>query len=204
MYLIVIGCGKVGSGLATLMSQEGHDVVIVDNDPKQMEKMDPDFTGMKIIGVPIDQDVLKRAGIEQADALAAVTPDDNVNIMSCQIAKELYKVKKVIARIYNPSREFVFHQFGLDTICPTNLSVEVIRSIVLGDQELTQYVIGSNTLTFSEMDPEPGMVGKRVRDLKVDTNKFLFGVRRSGEFIFARQEVMIQAEDRLVVSIKVD
>lgn len=204
MYVIVIGCGKVGSGLATLLSQEGHDVVIIDNDAKAMERLDPDFTGLRIVGVPIDQDVLKRAGIEQADALTAVTPDDNVNIMSCQIAKEIYKVKKVIARIYNPSREFVFHQFGLDTICPTNLSVEVIRAVLLGDQTLTQYIIGSNTITFAETAPDPSIVGKRVRDLRLEEHRFLFGINRRSEFLFARQDLIIEADDTLLVSTKVD
>ena len=131
MHIIVIGCGKVGSKLANVLSREGHDVVVVERETEQFRELDRNFSGVTITGVPIDQDILKHAGIETADALAAVTPDDNVNIMVCQIAKELFNVPKVIARIYNPAREHVFHEFGLETICPTNMTVEAIHKKIL-------------------------------------------------------------------------
>ncbi len=204
MYIIVIGCGKVGSGFAEAMSREGHDVVIVDNDAVALEKISPSFSGLKVIGVPIDQDVLKRAGIERCDAFAAVTPDDNINIMASQIAKELYKVKRVIARIYNPARESVFHQFGLDTICPTNLSVDVIRSIILGDRILERYTVGSNTLVFHHRAVEAPVAGKKVRDLALRDGEILFGILRNNDFQFARQDLVLDAKDTLVVTAKID
>ncbi len=204
MYIIVIGCGKVGSGFAEAMSMEGHDVVIVDNDAMALEKLSPSFTGLKVTGVPIDQDVLKRAGIERCDAFAAVTPDDNINIMASQIAKELYKVKRVIARIYNPARESVFHQFGLDTICPTNLSVDVIRSIIVGDRALERYTIGSNTIAFHHRRVESAAVGRKVRDLVLRNGEMLFGLLRNSDFVFARPELVLDAKDTLVVSAKID
>ena len=105
MQIIVIGCGKVGSKLAQVLSEEGHGVVVVDNENKAFKSLDSSFNGITVTGVPIDQDVLRQAGIETADAIAAVTPDDNVNIMVCQIAKEIFKVPCVLARIYNPARE---------------------------------------------------------------------------------------------------
>jgi trk system potassium uptake protein TrkA len=134
MQVIVIGCGKVGSRFAQALSEEGHDVVVVDNDRHLFKKLGPDFNGVTITGVPIDQDTLKQAGIETADALVAVTPDDNVNIMACQVAKEIFKVPRVIARIYNPEREHVFHQFGLETICPTSITVDIIHSMILDEK----------------------------------------------------------------------
>jgi len=203
MFIIVIGCGKVGSGFAVAMAEEGHDVVIVDNDAQALAKLPLDFSGLKVTGVPIDQDVLKRAGIERADALAAVTPDDNINIMACQIAKEIYHVKEVIARIYNPARESVFHQFGLDTICPTNLTVEVIRSIVLGNRTLDRYTIGSNTLNFQQRlaDKE---IGKKVKDLSMRNNEMLFGIVRNNDFRYASPDLQILNHDVLVVSAKFD
>jgi trk system potassium uptake protein TrkA len=134
MQVIVIGCGKVGSKFAQVLSEEGHDVVVVDNDRHLFKKLGPNFNGVTITGVPIDQDTLKQAGIETADALVAVTPDDNVNIMACQVAKEIFKVPRVIARIYNPEREHVFHQFGLETICPTSITVDIIHSMILDEK----------------------------------------------------------------------
>lgn len=203
MFIIVIGCGKVGSGFAEAMSLEGHDVVIVDNDIAALERLSPGFTGLKVAGVPIDQDVLRRAGIERADALAAVTPDDNINIMACQIARELYKVKRVIARIYNPARESLFHQFGLDTICPTNISVDVIRSIILNDTLPERFTIGSNTVTFQyRMAGED--VGRRMRDLPLRQNELLFGILRNSDFQFVKPEMVIERGDTLVLSAKID
>ncbi|HBQ64390.1 MAG TPA: hypothetical protein DD727_05630 [Clostridiales bacterium] len=131
MQIIVIGCGKVGSKLANVLSREGHDVVVVENEGENFLGLDRDFNGVTISGVPIDQDVLRHAGIETADALAAVTPDDNVNIVVCQIAKEIFKVPTVVARIYNPAREHVFHEFGLETVCPTNMTVSAIHTRIL-------------------------------------------------------------------------
>ncbi len=203
MYIIVIGCGKVGSGFAEAMSQEGHDVVIVDNDAAALEKLSPSFTGLKVTGVPIDQDVLKRAGIERADAFAAVTPDDNINIMACQIAKELYKVKRVIARIYNPERESVFHQFGLDTICPTNISVDVIRSIILNETLPERYTVGSNTITFHHRSAGPDQ-GRKVRELPLRPNERLFGILRRNDFLFSAPDLVLEKGDSLVISAKID
>jgi len=203
MYIIVIGCGKVGSGFAEAMAQEGHDVVIVDNDAAALEKLSPSFSGLKVTGVPIDQDVLKRAGIERADAFAAVTPDDNINIMACQIAKELYKVKRVIARIYNPARESVFHQFGLDTICPTNISVDVIRSIVLNETLPERYTVGSNTITFHHRSAGAD-AGRKARELALRPNERLFGVLRRNDFLFSAPDLVLERGDSLVISAKID
>ena len=178
-------------------------MVIVDNNAAALDRLSPAFTGLKVAGVPIDQDVLKRAGIERADALAAVTPDDNINIMACQIAKELYQVKRVIARIYNPARESLFHQFGLDTICPTNISVDVIRSIMLRESLPERFTVGSTTLAF-QYRPAGEDAGRRARDVSLRQNEMLFGLLRNGDFQFARPETMLSRGDTLVLSAKID
>lgn len=204
MYIIIAGCGKVGSGLANRLSKEGHDVVVVDFDEDAFEKIDPDFTGLKIVGVPFDQDVLKKAGIDKADAVAAVTPEDNVNIMVSQIAKNIYGVPRVLARIYDPAREYVFHQFGLETICPTNVSVDIIGSIILGKTMNTKCTIGSNTVSFRIQSPDKANIGQKIRDIKAPQEEFIFGVIRQGEFNFAFPEILVDNDDRLVISRKID
>lgn len=204
MYIIVAGCGKVGSGLADKLSREGHDVAVVDNDEQALKKLSNDFTGIKIVGVPIDQDVLKRAGIDRADAVAAVTPEDNVNIMVSQIAKDIYNVKRVIARIYNPAREYVFHQFGLETICPTNLSVDIISSIIIGETKNTICTIGTNTISFRYEKPDKTQEGSQIKDLKHPKDAYIFGVLKKGELFFAYPHVVIEKDDLLVLSKKID
>src|SRR5690242_18580859 len=98
MKLIILGCGRVGARLAQLMEAEGHDVAIIDSDPSSLNRLPETFRGQTVLGTGIDVDVLKSAGIETADAFAAVTNFDNTNIMACEVAKEIFGVKKVLAR----------------------------------------------------------------------------------------------------------
>lgn len=205
MLIVVIGCGKVGSNFAEVMSGDGHDVVIVDSDANSFSNLSPGFNGITITGVPIDEDVLKQAGIEAADALAALTPDDNVNIMVCQVAKEIFKVPKVLARIFNPAREKVFHQFGLETICPTNITVDVIRSIVMEEAGDSMHSIGSNSFSFKYVVLEKSKIGKKVSSLKNEyIGSQIFGVKRNNDIIFVSDETIIKKGDILVIADKVD
>jgi trk system potassium uptake protein TrkA len=203
MYIIIAGCGKVGSRLANKLSKEGHDVVIIDFDEDSFKSLDHDFNGLKIAGVPFDEDVLKEAGIDKADAVAAVTPEDNDNIMVSQIAKELYGVPNVLARIYNPGREHMFHQFGLDTICPTNICVDMISSILLGKTVNSLCTIGSNTVTFRIAKPEKSQIGQKIREIKV-RDEFIFGIIKNSVFDFAFPENIVDKDDMLVLSKKID
>lgn len=204
MYFIIAGCGKVGSGLANKLSKEGHDVVIIDFDAENFKKIDPEFTGLKLVGVPFDQDVLRNAGIDKADGVAAVTPEDNVNIMVSQIAKDIYGVPRVLARIYNPAREYVFHHFGLETICPTNISVDIISSVMLGQTVNATCTIGSNTVTFRLEKPDKAIVGHKVKDIKAFRDEFLFALIKGGELTFAFPETLVDKEDMLVLARKID
>lgn len=130
MNVVVMGCGRVGSMLATMLSEEGHDVRVIDQNSEALHRLGSDFRGETVVGTAIDEDVLKQAGIEQADAFAAVTQDDNSNIMAAQVAKEIFGVQKVICRIYDPAREATYHDLGLDTICPTRLAAEEITALL--------------------------------------------------------------------------
>lgn len=198
MHIIVIGCGKVGSKFAQVLSEEGHDVVIVDSDRSAFRMLSPEFNGITVTGVPIDQDVLKQAGIETADALAAVTPDDNVNIMTCQVAKEIFKVPRVIARIFNPEREHVFHEFGLETICPTNLTVDVIRSKVLGEVGSSHHTIAGESFTFRREEVKKEDYGKKLGSVKVRDKSILFGVLHGGSFMFPNPSFKLDKGDVLI------
>ncbi|MEG1547475.1 MAG: TrkA family potassium uptake protein [Clostridia bacterium] len=135
MYIIIAGCGRVGANLAKKLSQDGHDVAIIDHNSSSFDRLGNGFNGMTVIGMPIDEDTLRQAGIEHADALAAVTSDDNMNIMTSQIARQLYHVKTVITRSYDPEREEVLIRMGLDTICPTTLAVDMFSDMLTGGSQ---------------------------------------------------------------------
>lgn len=204
MHVIIIGCGKVGSRFANVLSDEGHDVVIIDNDSNSFKLLSPDFNGLTLTGVPIDQDVLKQAGIKTADALAAVTPDDNINIMVCQVAKEIFKVPRVIARIHDPSREHVFHHFGLDTICPTDITVDVMKSVIIGKKDVQTQTIGNKAILYKQEKADKAHIDKKIEDIELDENSCLFAVIRDGEFNFAKPDFVIEKGDELIIASKGD
>ena len=134
MYIIIAGCGKIGANLVKQLSSNGHDVVVIDPNEESFAQLENGINCLTITGMCIDEDVLKTAGIEHADALCAVTSDDNVNVMTAQIASQLYHVPHVVTRVYDPDKDEVLRQMGLCTVCPTMLTVAAIGSL-LGETE---------------------------------------------------------------------
>lgn len=138
LKVVIVGCGRVGSQIASDMDKAGHEVVIIDRDPNQFSRaavrgiLTNDFKGNQVVGNGTDTDVLRRAGIEDADGFVAVTEGDNRNIMAAQVAKHVFKVPRVVARIYDPDRADAYEKLGLHTICPT---IEGARHI---EQTLTE------------------------------------------------------------------
>lgn len=131
MKIVILGCGRVGALLATRMDREGHTVSVIDQSSGAFQRLPPGFNGDLITGNGVDQDVLIRAGIKEADAFVAVTNGDNRNIMASQIARDLFKVKKVVCRIYDPIREETYRELGLNTICPTQVGAQMLLDAVL-------------------------------------------------------------------------
>lgn len=125
LKIVILGCGRVGSTLAAMLDQAGHEVSIIDFSSESFQRLSPDFRGETVQGNGVDEEILIRAGIREADAFAAVTNGDNRNIMASQIAKEIFKVKKVMCRIYDPIREETYHELGLETICPTKIGAQM-------------------------------------------------------------------------------
>jgi trk system potassium uptake protein TrkA len=123
-YTIIVGCGRLGSILANQLSRLGSSVVVVDRDEVAFQNLSVEFSGFQVIGDAAELAVLRRAGIEKADCLLATTRHDNVNLMVAQVAKTVFGVSKVIARVFDPSRQAVYDQFGIDTVCPTLLSAD--------------------------------------------------------------------------------
>jgi trk system potassium uptake protein TrkA len=130
MRVVILGCGRVGAGVASALDAEGHEVAIVDRNSDQFRRLDPDFGGTAVVGTGIDQDVLRRAGIEQADIFIALTNGDNTNAMAGQIAKHIFGVPRSIVRIYDPVREETYHNLGLETYCPTTIGVSIVRGLI--------------------------------------------------------------------------
>lgn len=142
MKIVILGCGRVGSTIATTMSVEGHDVTIIDINADSFRRLTSDFTGRKIVGNGIDEDTLRRAEVDKADAFVATTNGDNRNIMSVQMAKVRFNVPKVVARIYDPNRAAAYAELGVDTICTTCVGAGLMIDMVLGQPfgDISEYV----------------------------------------------------------------
>jgi trk system potassium uptake protein TrkA len=139
MNVIILGCGRVGSALARTMYADGHNVTIVDQLSEAFRRLGPKYKGNRVIGNGLDEDVLKRSGVETCDLFVAVTQGDNRNIMAAQIAHELYSVKNVVCRINDPIRARTYRELGIQTICGTTLLSGLIRDFVTdGDWPLAK------------------------------------------------------------------
>ncbi|MER3437774.1 MAG: TrkA family potassium uptake protein [Chloroflexota bacterium] len=131
MKVVIMGCGRVGARIASILDHNGHDVSVIDTDSRAFRRLAPDFGGQTIIGTGIDEDVLRSAGIEEATAFIAVTNGDNRNIMAAQVARHVFKVPEVICRIYDPVREDTYRRLGLTTVCPTTTISAIILDHVI-------------------------------------------------------------------------
>ncbi|OCN00977.1 potassium transporter TrkA [Clostridium sp. W14A] len=129
-YTVVIGCGRLGANLANALSDEDGNVLIIDKNKDAFRKLSPSYGGLTVVGDATDLGVLQEAQINKADVVVAVTNNDNANIMVAQIARELFQIDRVIARLYDPERECVYREFEIDTICPAILSAKEIDKIL--------------------------------------------------------------------------
>lgn len=134
MKVIIMGCGRVGGRLAGLLDADGHEVAILDVDDYSFRRLPPEFGGTALVGNGTDEDALKKAGIEQADAFIALTQGDNRNIMACQIAKHIFNVPRVLCRTYDPLRQELFGSLGIETFSPTTIFAQMVKEHLLEEK----------------------------------------------------------------------
>ncbi len=144
MYVVIIGCGRLGSTLAKELSDEGHDIVIIDRNKERLDVLGSGFNGRKIRGIEFDNDILLDAGIENANVFLAMTPSDNINITCALIAQKIYHVPRIIARVCFPNREKIYEKLGIETISPTWLGAQIIKKRITDNDKketvLTSFV----------------------------------------------------------------
>jgi trk system potassium uptake protein TrkA len=134
MRVVIVGCGRLGSLVARGLDREGHQVTVIDRQADAFQRLGTDFGGETVLGTGIDEDVLREARIEQADAFVAASDSDTTNIMAAQVAKEIFGIAKVVARIYEPQHEEIYRSLGIDTISPTAVGARLIREALAGTQ----------------------------------------------------------------------
>lgn len=180
MRTIVIGCGRVGSALAVRLAGEAHDVRVVDRDPKARRLLPPAFAGAWIEGNGYNRAVLERAGVEHADAFVAVTSGDNSNIVAARVAKDVYRVPHVIARIYEPRRAQIYRQLGIPTVSSVVWTVGRIHQMLMHRHLQPEFAFGNGETLLVRSTLPAYLAGRPLHDLEVDTEIRVIEVTRNG------------------------
>lgn len=201
MKVIIVGCGRLGSELAHLLYSHGNDVALIDKNETAFEKLKPDFKGIMIEGDALNQDILKRAGIENADALAVVTSSDSINLVVGRVAAKVYNIKNVVARNFEPNLSELFEIFGLEMISGTNWAASRLEEIILNEKFKLVYSIGNGEVDYYQLIVPPDFDGKTIAELEPLAGELaVASLTRLGKSFIPGQQEMLSAGDRLHVS----
>ena len=197
MNIIIMGCGRVGEQLSWLLSAEGHAVTVIDYDATALDRLGPGFPGRKITGVGFDYDVLIEAGIERADAFAATSSSDNANIVAARIARNVFKVPRVVARLYDPRRAEIYQRLGLLTISSTTWGAERIRELLTHSGLDPVLAFGSGEVCLLELEVPDPLAGKMVKHLAVPGEIGVIAITRQGRAFIPLGGTEFQVRDTL-------
>jgi trk system potassium uptake protein TrkA len=201
MYIIIVGCGRLGSNLAKELSDIGHDISIIDHDSGRLSVLGSGFNGHIVKGVEFDNDNLLDAGIDKADAILAVSQDDNINITISLIAKNIYHVSKIVARINDPNREYFYNKLNIDTINPVQLGVEILKSrltvksldIIAAldkDYEIIE-------LTVHKLNEK----ANSVMEIEAKYHCIISGLLQNGSILLPKKDELLKKGDRIICTI---
>jgi len=202
MYVIIVGCGRVGTELAKLLSGEGHDVVVIDKSPEALKRLGDTFNGLTMVGNGFDLALLKQVGIEKADAFCAVTDGDNTNLISAQVAKKIFSVPKVFARVYDPQRAHIYTALGLDIISGTMLLSAMLRDKII-ESRFSSYLIESKDLGVMEIEAKHDLVGKTIQDINIPGDFIVVALRRMQAVVIPEPKTVLKNKDILMGVVKV-
>ena len=201
MRVIIVGCGRVGANLANALSAERHNVVVIDRNPLSFGRLSREFNGQMLTGVGFDREILQKADIEGADALAATTDSDNVNIVVAVAAKETFKVPSVVARIYDPEAAEIYRREGIPTVTPTLLAANTMKAMIAHPQLVVLSALGSGEVKFLEAEVTKPLVGRAVQDLTVPGESLVHALVRRGQAMLPRADTRLEAGDILHISV---
>lgn len=196
MYILIIGCGHLGSTISQDLANSGHDVCIIDRDAEKLRNLGSGFNGQRIQGIEFDNDNLLSGGIHQADVLLALTPDDNINITVCLVAAKIHHVPRIIARVNDPARTYIYETLGIEVINPTQLSAEILKSCLLSGHAMHTVFIDSG-YNISELKYDRPQTTS-AEDFEKNFCCKIILVKRNGKTEFASAGMKIQTADILV------
>ena len=201
MKILIIGCGRLGSGLAKTLDRRGHSVAVIDRDPLAFERLGDRYKGKTIPGIGFDQEVLLQAGIERADGLAAVTASDEANVVAARIARDIFHVPNVVARLYDVRQAEIYNRLGLQTIAPTGWGITRIADLLLYSPLETVYSVGNGNVELVEVEAPLLLAGRTVRDLTVTGEIHVVSITRTNKTFLPTQGTLFQQGDLLHLAV---
>lgn len=202
MNAVVVGCGDIGARLAGLLAAGGHDVVVIDRNPEALRALGASFNGATVAGIGYDEAVLREARVETADALAAVTESDNVNVMTVEVASRVFRVKRTVARLTNPALERTLQQLGLDYVCGTTIIAQALADKMVQGHAHSFTVRGDAEVM--EFMASEAVEGRRIVDVQIPNQFRICLVTRGGASIIPWRETVLKAGDILVAVVRAD
>jgi trk system potassium uptake protein TrkA len=200
VHVVIMGCGRVGSALAKSLESKDHSVAIIDQDAGAFRRLSADFAGLRVTGVGFDRDTLVEAGIERAEAFAAVSSGDNSNIIAARVARETFGVENVVARIYDPRRAEVYQKLGIPTVATVRWTADQVMRRLLPSGTLSEWRDPSGQVALAEVAVSPGWIGHKVRDLEEQSGARVALVTRLGNGILPDRGTLVQDGDLVHVT----
>jgi trk system potassium uptake protein TrkA len=197
MRVIVMGCGRVGEQISQLMAAEGHTVAVIDENPDALARLGLDFRGQRVLGLGFDRRALLEAGIEQAEAFAATSSSDNANIVAARLARNVFHVPKVVARLYDPQRAEIYRRLGLVTISSTTWGAERIHELLTHGDLDPVHTFGSGEVCLLSTDAPVHLVGRTVQNLVIPGEIIVAAVTRDGRALIPTLGTQFRSGDVL-------
>lgn len=196
-----MGCGRVGSSLATALEAAGHSVAIIDQSKDAFRRLGADFKGRTVVGVGFDRDTLLEAGIDGADAFAAVSNGDNSNILAARVARENYGVTNVVARIYDPGRAEIYQRLGIPTVATVIWASDQILRRILPGGARSEWRDATGTVQLLEVHPHLNWYGRPISELETATESHVAFLTRLGEALIPDEHTVLQDGDLVHMTI---
>jgi trk system potassium uptake protein len=197
VHIVIMGCGRVGSTIAHILEDQGHSVAVIDQDPDAFRKLRPGFKGTKITGIGFDRDVLIEAGVERADAFAAVSSGDNSNVIAARVVRESFGVNRVVARIYDPRRAEVYQRLGIPTVATVRWTADQMLRKLLPEGAAPLWRDPTGTIVLAEVAYDDHWLGEKVTALEEAARTRIAFISRLGEAMLPSPATVLQEGDEL-------
>ena len=201
MKVIVVGLGRMGTGLSLNLAKKGHQVTVIDTDPESFGRLGQNFNGTKVLGFGFDREVLGKANIDKVDAVVACTESDEINAVVARVAKNVYRVPRVIARLYDSRKAEIYRRLGIQTISTTTWGIERATEILTYNQLDSVYEMGNGKVNLVRIEVPTLMVGRTVQEISIIGEIGVVAISRGNKTFISTWGTILEAEDVLYLSV---